>query len=218
MKNEFLKRVISSIILIPIVFISIIEGNVFFNLLLILLLIISIYEWKKISFNKLFFLGIIFLFFSFFCIYKIRNYSFDDNINQFNFFLITLLCLSTDIGGYFTGSILKGPKLTKISPNKTISGSFGSFVFPIITIYLFLQFSDFFFNYSNIMDFKFITLILFISGISQIGDLLISYFKRKSKLKDTGNIIPGHGGLLDRIDGVIFAFPVYYVLIKSQLL
>lgn len=218
MKNEFLKRVISSIILIPVVLLSIIEGNFFFNILLILLLIISIYEWHKIAFNELFFLGIIFLIFSFFCIFKVRNYSFDDNINQFIFFLITLLCVSTDIGGYLIGRIFKGPKLTKISPNKTISGSLGSFIFPIITLYIYLRFSDFFFNYSIIMNFKFITIILFISGVSQIGDLFISYFKRKSKVKDTGNIIPGHGGLLDRIDGVIFAFPAYYILIKLQLL
>ena len=124
--------------------------------------------------------------------------------------LVVIICVSTDIGGYLFGNIFKGPKLTKISPKKTYSGVMGSFLLSLI-------FSNIFLNYSsNVKYFDFTKemffLIVFVSLVSQIGDLIISYFKRKSKMKDTGSIIPGHGGILDRIDGLIFAFPISYVL------
>ena len=124
--------------------------------------------------------------------------------------LVVIICVSTDIGGYLFGNIFKGPKLTKISPKKTYSGVMGSFLLSLI-------FSNIFLNYSsNVKYFDFTKemffFIVFVSLVSQIGDLIISYFKRKSKMKDTGSIIPGHGGILDRIDGLIFAFPISYVL------
>ena len=126
------------------------------------------------------------------------------------FLLIILICIFTDIGGYVFGKTFGGKKLTKISPKKTYSGVIGSFLLSLIFTNLFLEFS------SNVQTFKFtkemFLFILLVSFVSQIGDLTISYFKRKSKMKDTGTIIPGHGGILDRIDGVIFALPFSYVL------
>ena len=98
--------------------------------------------------------------------------------------------------------------MTKISPNKTYAGMLGSFLMPSISIYIFLYFSNQeFFKFTKEIFF----FILIISFISQLGDLLVSYFKRKSNIKDTGNIIPGHGGVLDRIDGMILAFPFSYL-------
>ena len=118
------------------------------------------------------------------------------------------------MGGYIFGKIIGGKKLTKISPKKTISGSIGSFVFSIIPLFITnLQ------NNINIdLDFSFKNIIfcLIVSLFCQLGDLLISFFKRLSKVKDTGKILPGHGGMLDRIDGIIFAIPtclmIFYLL------
>jgi len=113
-----------------------------------------------------------------------------------------LVSIMTDIGGLVFGKIFKGKKLTKISPNKTISGSIGSFIFSISLIPFF---------YKNQIDQTLLSILLitiFISLISQLGDLFISLLKRKAKVKDTSDILPGHGGILDRIDGIIFAIPL----------
>ena len=107
------------------------------------------------------------------------------------------------------GKIFKGPKLIKISPKKTYSGVIGGYLMSIILYYLFINL-----NYGDKINSNDFVFILLISTISQLGDITISYFKRLSKIKDTGKILPGHGGLLDRIDGMIFAFPVAYIIFK----
>ena len=206
-KDELIKRILSSIILIPTVLFFIIKGSFLFNFFIFICFLITTYEWLKLSKNNLLkFFGTIFIVISFYTIFKIRN-EFDRD--YFHLLLVTIICTSTDIGGYIFGNIFKGPKLTKISPKKTYSGVIGSFLLPVIFTNLFLEFS------SNVQTFKFtkemFLFILLVSFVSQIGDLIISYFKRKSKIKDTGIIIPGHGGILDRIDGVIFAIPFSYV-------
>ena len=126
------------------------------------------------------------------------------------FLYIIAICFFTDIGGYVFGKIIGGKKLSKISPNKTISGTVGSFILSIIPLILILNF--------NYLDLKFslnnIFFCLFISLVRQLGDLFVSYIKRKAKIKDTGNILPGHGGVLDRLDGIIFAIPFSYFLLK----
>ena len=153
--------------------------------------------------NLIRYIGLIFLILSFYTVYKIRN---DFDQNYLYLLIVTIVCISTDIGGYIIGKIVGGPKLIKISPNKTYSGSIGSYLFSIIFIYGFL-------NYEQIeFSVDIFVFILVISTVSQFGDILISYFKRVSKIKDTGKIIPGHGGLLDRIDGMIFAFPFSYLI------
>ena len=153
------------------------------------------------------FLGIIFLLFSFYAAFEIR----ENNNLKFFLFIITV-CIFTDIGGYVFGKIFKGPKLTIISPNKTYAGVFGSFMLSLIAGLIYLDY----FGKKEIVDSEHLIvllIILFISLISQIGDLVISFFKRKAKLKDTGKILPGHGGLLDRIDGLIFVIPTIYISI-----
>ena len=207
-KEKIIKRILSSIILLPTVLFFIIKGSFLFNFFIFICFLITTYEWLKLSKNNLFkLLGTIFIIISFYTIFKIRN-EFDRD--YFHLLLVVIICVSTDIGGYVFGNIFKGPKLTKISPKKTYSGVIGSFLLSLIFTNLFLEFS------SNVQTFKFtkemFLFILLVSFVSQIGDLIISYFKRKSKMKDTGTIIPGHGGILDRIDGVIFALPFSYVL------
>ena len=207
-KDEIIKRILSSIILLPTVLFFIIKGSFLFNFFIFICFLITTYEWLKLSKNNLLkFFGIIFIVISFYTIFNIRN-EFDRD--YFHLLLVVIICVSTDIGGYIFGNIFKGPKLTKISPKKTYSGIIGSFLLSIIFTNLFLEFS------SNVQNFEFtkgmLLFILLVSFVSQIGDLIISYFKRKSKMKDTGTIIPGHGGILDRIDGVIFALPFSYVL------
>tara|TARA_B110000971_G_scaffold179718_1_gene186091 strand:- start:230 stop:610 length:381 start_codon:yes stop_codon:yes gene_type:complete len=113
-----------------------------------------------------------------------------------------LIAIISDIGGLVTGKIFKGKKLSKISPNKTVSGSLGSFIFSLLLVPFFLEY----FSNHNILIIILFTLI--ISLTSQLGDLLISLLKRKAKVKDTSDLLPGHGGVLDRIDGIIFAIPV----------
>ena len=210
MIKEFEKRVLSSLILVPIAIFFIIQGSVFFSFFLSILFLATSYEWIKMSKknNLLKLLGIIFLLFSFYTAFEIREYK------NFKFFLfIVTVCIFTDIGGYIFGKIFKGPKLTKISPKKTYAGVFGSFLLSLMAGLIYINY--FGKNEITNSDNLFILLlILFISLISQIGDLVISYFKRKAKLKDTGKILPGHGGLLDRIDGLVFVMPIIYLFSK----
>ena len=124
---------------------------------------------------------------------------------------ILLICIFSDTGGYVIGNLVGGKKLTKISPKKTISGSVGSFIFSLFSIVI-LWFGDRNFVTDNYL--KIIPACLFLCLICQLGDLFISYFKRKAKVNDTGSILPGHGGLLDRIDGVIFVLPAAYLTNK----
>jgi phosphatidate cytidylyltransferase len=135
-------------------------------------------------------------------------FSIESNYLNFKTYLFysILVAILSDIGGLMVGKIFKGKKLTKISPNKTINGSFGSFVFSLFLIPFF---------YNEFVKYDFLTLIIItiiISLTSQLGDLFISYLKRKAKVKDTSDMLPGHGGFLDRVDGIIFAIPVGILL------
>ena len=205
--KELQKRILSSLILIPLSFFFIIQGHILFIFFLSIVFLVSSYEWiimcKKSLLLK--FLGIIFLFFSFYTAFYFR-----ENENYKDFLFIITICIFTDIGGYSFGKMFKGPKLTKISPKKTYAGVFGSFLLPLIVGLVVYEY-----EYTDQISDKglyVLIIILFISFISQIGDLIISYFKRNAKLKDTGKILPGHGGLLDRIDGIIFVFPFCYLI------
>ncbi len=216
MLKEFEKRLLSSIILIPATFLIILEGKIFFYIFLSLAFLISSYEWlKMIKRYDLKILGILFLLFSFYSAFYFRSQNLE------GFLLIILICVSTDIGGYLFGKLFKGPKLTKISPKKTQSGMIGSYILAIVASTIFIQ------QYTNEIsidkniitsDFKFFIIVLLISSVSQGGDLIISVFKRLSKIKNTGQIIPGHGGLLDRIDGMIFVFPFMYLITSISII
>ncbi len=209
MIKEFEKRLLSSFILIPIAIFFIIKGSVFFKFFLSILFLASSYEWFNMSKknNLLKLSGIIFLFFSFYTAFELREeYSFE------NFLVIIIICIFTDIGGYVFGKIFKGPKLTKISPQKTYSGVIGSFLLSLMAGLILINYLSEDMVNLDVYALPVVLVILLISLISQLGDLIISYFKRKAKLKDTGKILPGHGGLLDRIDGMIFVFPIYYII------
>ena len=187
-------------------------GSIYYNLILTTILFILFIEilfetnfiLNKILKNKYklrhYIFLIIILFYLLFLIIniwliKVNNY-FDE---QLVLLLIISTCISTDVGGYFFGNIFKGKKLIKISPNKTYSGMYGSFILSLILNYILFK------DYLGLE--KLLIFSLLISFISQFGDLLISYIKRKAKIKDAGNIFPGHGGCLDRFDGLVFAIP-----------
>ena len=203
MKKELIQRIVSSIVLISLIIFCIIKGSIYINLLILIIFLISLHEWYNMRKNNFFFFfGAIYLGYAFYSVYKIIDYS----NSHFYFLFIILICVSSDIGGFIIGKLFKGPKLIKISPNKTYSGMIGGYLLSLI-------FLKFFFDYynSSVNEVWFIITIL-ISTVSQIGDIIVSYFKRLSKIKNTGKIIPGHGGLLDRIDGMIFAFPIFYLI------
>ena len=209
MTNNLLKRIISSILILPLVLFVVFKGSFYFIFFLFFCLVISIYEWFNISKkNNYLYPGILFLFFSFYTIYELR---FNLSNDYMYLLLILIICVCNDLGGFIFGKILKGPRLSKISPNKTYSGMVGSFILPFLIIFLFSKIIST--NYYLGFDINTIVFIITVSAISQLGDLVISYFKRLSNMKDTGNIIPGHGGILDRIDGMIFAFPFAYLTI-----
>jgi phosphatidate cytidylyltransferase len=199
--DNLLKRILSSIILLPFIFYLLFKGSYILILLIFILFFVACYEWHKITndiFLKIF--GYFFLILSFYSFYQISLYK------TFVFFVI-ITCVATDIGGYIFGKILKGPKLTKISPKKTYNGVIGGYFLSFVSFMIIVNFND---NFTA--SIKYFLLIFIISTVSQIGDIIISYFKRLSNTKDTGKIIPGHGGLLDRIDGMIFVFPIVYFI------
>ena len=204
MSQELIKRILSSIILIPVTLFFIIKGSFLFIFFLLICLSVTLYEWQMMSKKKNYrIFGFVFLFLSFYTIYRLRI----DNDYLF-ILLITLICVSTDIGGYVFGKIFKGPKLTKFSPNKTYAGMIGGYLLSIIST---IFFNNFYFTKE--IQINFFIFVILISTTSQFGDIVVSYFKRLSKIKDTGKIIPGHGGLLDRADGMIFAFPFSYLIL-----
>ena len=222
MTHEFIKRIISSLILLPIALFFIIKGSFFFNFFILICFIITSYEWFMMSKNKLYILpGFIFIIFSFYTVYYLRNEFYGDYIY---FIMILAICIFTDIGGYIFGKLFKGPKLIKISPNKTYAGMIGGFILSMIAgfiyneniaIYIYqLKNLDFLYQIENS---KLLLIILLISAVSQIGDLIISYFKRLEKIKDTGKILPGHGGIFDRIDGLMFVVILSYILYSLKL-
>ncbi len=214
MSKEFIKRLISSIILIPLAIFFIVEGSLLFNIFILICFLIISYEWHNMSKKKTYyFFGFIFLIFSFYSIYKIRT----SYPSEYNYLLLVIfICIFTDIGGYIFGKFFKGPKLTKLSPNKTYSGMIGSYLSSICFTFIFINEEIFFLNKENLF-YKNLMFIIIISTISQLGDILISYFKRLANIKDTGKIIPGHGGLLDRVDGMIFALPSSYIILSTNL-
>ena len=194
--KELQKRILSSIILIPTVIFFILKGSFFFIFFLGVFFLFASYEWIKMSKNQFKFIGILYLLFCSYSALILRDRGAD-----FLFFVI-LICISTDIGGYIFGKLFKGPKLIKISPNKTYAGMVGSFVLSIIAGLVFTYIVHNF-NLSDLHP-QYFGKGLYIN----LNDFVISYFKRLAKIKNTGNIIPGHGGLLDRVDGIIFAIPI----------
>ena len=207
MFNELSKRVLSSIFLLPLSFYFIISGSFITIFFIITCFVVACYEWNKMNKNKFIkIFGFIFLLFSFYAFYYL-------SIELFLLIFVILICISTDIGGYFFGKIFKGPKLTIISPNKTYAGMFGGYLLSLISLLIITKFIDY-----QVASLKLFIITIFLSTVSQAGDIIVSYFKRQAGFKNTGNLIPGHGGLLDRIDGMIFAVPILYLIELTGLL
>ena len=215
MSKEFINRLISSLVFTPIVIYIIFLGSFYFVFFIYICFVISINEWLKIAKTKKYLVpGFIFLMLSFISAYEIRYTSYYGYNGDVIFLFILATCIMTDLGGYFFGKILKGPKLTSISPKKTITGFAGGFLLPIFFFHIFHKLNHLIFiNFNiNIELYLIYMFIISLSLISQLGDLIISYFKRQTGIKNTGNLIPGHGGILDRIDGMIFVFFFSYII------
>ena len=193
--NNFKKRLSISLLAFPLIYVLLYQKTLS-NLLILIVFLFCIFEWVKIfkKKNAIFFLGLIVLFV--FLLSLLRIYNFEE-FNLTFLWLIVLTWLS-DIGGYIFGKLFGGPKLTQISPNKTWAGAIGSI---ILSQFAFLIF---FLNSSYKFNIIIIFMQLFLSIIGQFGDILMSYVKRKNNKKDTSNFIPGHGGFLDRVDGLIW--------------
>ena len=215
--SELTKRFLSSSFLLIIIYLSLLN-SFFLFIAFILISFFSLDEFIKIfkkifkKKNLFFFIisTILLLYLTFFSL-SIWVFLVPFNIEKsISLIFILLICSLTDIGGYLVGKTIGGKKFNKISPNKTYSGVVGSFVLPLIICYLFYN------NLNNYLNFNTHVLIVIISVsiVSQLGDLLISFFKRKAKIKDTGNILPGHGGILDRIDGILLGLPLGTYLIS----
>jgi len=193
--SNFKKRFVVSLIAFPLIYILLYQ-KVLFNLIILITFLFCLYEWIKIFKKKniIFFLGLLILLI--FLISLIRIYNFNDfNLKFLWLILITWL---TDIGGYIFGKLFGGAKLIKISPNKTWSGAIGSIILSQFAVLIFLLDVNYQFNIYIIFAQSFLSII------GQIGDILMSYVKRKNNKKDTSNFIPGHGGFLDRVDGLVW--------------
>ena len=227
MSQNLLKRIITSIILLVLLFFINFSHQYIFILSILLLGVFICIEANNIfsklissqmikknslskTFNPNFFILNFLTFFYIFFVFCNLSYEIHKSVGPIFFLYIISICFLTDIGGYVFGKLIGGKKLSKISPNKTISGTIGSFIFSIFPLIIFLNL-----GYLNLeFDLNNILLCLLVSLISQLGDLFISFFKRKAKIKDTGKLLPGHGGVLDRVDGIIFAIPFAYFLLK----
>ena len=211
MTKEFKKRIITSAILVAIVLNCLFINNFSWLLLLSIVSFICWLEFinlvKRIWKKKPIIIFPIILSFLFLYLFILTAYKIRIEEGAVAILFVLGICIFSDIGGYIIGKSIGGKKLTKISPNKTVSGSFGSFLFSLfpLGILMILGLEE---NFSE----KMILYCLLLSLACQLGDLIISYFKRLAKVKDTGSILPGHGGMLDRIDGIIFAIPSVIII------
>jgi phosphatidate cytidylyltransferase len=202
--SNFKKRFVISLLAFPILY-SLLYQKIFSNILIVIVCLFCVYEWNKIHNKKnyIYLLGLVILLFFFLSLIKIYNL---ENYNL-NFLWLILIAWLTDIGGYIFGKLFGGPKLIKISPNKTWAGAFGSLILSQFAFLIFFLNPDYKLNL-NIFFFQ-----ILLSIIGQAGDILMSYIKRINNKKDASNFIPGHGGFLDRVDGLIWIFIFGYFLI-----
>jgi phosphatidate cytidylyltransferase len=202
--SNFKKRFFISLFAFPIIYILLYQ-KIFSNLLIVTVCFFCVYEWNKIHNKKnyIYLLGLVILLFFFLSLIKIYNLD-DYNLK---FLWLILIAWLTDIGGYIFGKLFGGPKLIKISPNKTWSGAFGSLILSQFAVLIFFLDSNYKLNF-NIFFYQ-----ISLSIVGQFGDILMSYIKRLNNKKDTSNFIPGHGGFLDRVDGLIWIFIFGYFLI-----
>ncbi len=207
MKKNLKKRVYTSFLLLLLFFLMLINNYILGYILIIagIFSIIEFIEMNKIIFKKdkikLILINFIFIIYVFIFCSALLIFSNFVHLKTM-IFIIILTCIASDIGGFIFGNIFKGAKLTKISPNKTISGAIGSIIFSCVTYFFAI------FYLTNNFSLIILVVAISISIACQAGDLFFSYLKRKSFLKDTGNLLPGHGGVLDRIDGILLGLPM----------
>lgn len=212
MKSELFYRILTSVILLPILFLATFYSEIYLILLLLLFYFLSMYEIIKNTTNLLFiFFSLILLFFSFYSFYILRG---DTDSSLIIIYWILISTFLSDVGGYSFGKIFKGRKITKISPNKTYSGVLGSFLLSCLSIPLMnlLQLILLKKTIINFLELNFLIITILISLVCQIGDLFVSFLKRKINIKNISNMLPGHGGILDRIDGLIFVLLFAFIL------
>ena len=218
MSIELKKRILTSILLLFLLITMYFYSFIMISALIIIAIIIWIEFYALISkiirrnkskdiFFRFMFkaMSLLYLFLFVYFVFVIESYY--PSLKLYLLYSVLVSILS-DIGGLLFGKTFKGKKLTKISPNKTISGSIGSFLLSLLLIPIF---------YEKLILYDLLTLTMItivISFISQLGDLFISFLKRKAKVKDTSDLLPGHGGLLDRVDGIIFAAPIGIFLLS----
>ena len=208
--NNFQKRILTSLVALPLSFFFIVKGGYFLLFFLLIIFFAANYELFSVFKSKVIILFLdLSLILSLYSIYYLREYT----THLFYILLwVISLCILSDIGGYASGKIFKWKKLTTISPNKTLSGVLGSFIFSLLSVFIAGTIeADFF-------ELDFFILALVFSLVAQAGDLLISYFKRLEKIKDTGKILPGHGGIFDRVDGLMFVVILTFVLHQFNVL
>ncbi len=209
--NNLKKRIYTSLVLLILV-IVIFSFDIMLTYSLLVLSVLSLLEFIEISkktfknkinviLSNIFFITYIFIF----CL--IFLYFSTNILSKYILFILLLGCVASDLGGFIFGKLFNGPKLTKISPNKTYAGALGSLILTSLVINILS------FYFLNNFNFKILILALVVSTSCQLGDLLFSLLKRKAKLKDTGNFLPGHGGVLDRIDGILLGLPVGFLTI-----
>ena len=206
------KRILTSFIILPLSIFFIVKGEYFLLFFLIFVFFAGMHELLSVFKKRpiILFLSLI-LILSLFSIYYLKT---NNIVSTTLLYFVITICISSDIGGYVFGKIFKWKKFTKISPKKTISGVFGSFFFSLIGLIIF---SEIFYPEWNV-SIKYFLFTLFFSMVAQTGDLTISYFKRLEKIKDTGKIFPGHGGIFDRFDGLMFVVILTFFLYKVNLL
>ena len=211
------KRISTSIIALPLSLFFIFKGGYFLLFFLLSIFFVANYELFSVFRKKT-----IILFLDLILILSLYSIYYLSDLNEISFYIllwIIILVVCSDVGGYVFGKIFKWKKLTKISPRKTLSGVFGSFLFSLFSVFI----ANAMFSSSQVipidfLDPKFFFLAIIFSLIAQAGDLTISYFKRIEKVKDTGKILPGHGGILDRIDGLMFVVILAFVLIYFHII
>ena len=207
--KNFQKRIFTSLILFILVFLMI-NFKLISTYVIILFGVMSLLEFLQISkkiFSRAFFKFLVnFVFLIYLFIFCFLFLFFSDQLYlKLILYMLIFGCVASDIGGFICGKIFKGPKLTKISPKKTYSGALGSIIFTCVAISTIM----FFFTYS--FSYKIIIIAIATSISCQLGDLMFSFIKRKAKIKDTGNTLPGHGGILDRLDGILVGVPIGFI-------
>lgn len=205
MKKNFINRLIFSFLITPIIFFILFIGNVYFYILLLLIFFGATFETLKIKDNISRILILIILFFFIYSCLEIHKL----NNSFFYLSLILIVAILSDTGGYIFGKLFKGKKIKYISPNKTYFGFLGSILFAQLSIFFMIYHKYYIYN-SLILN---LVLLLGSSFIVIFGDLFFSFIKRKNGIKDYSNLLPGHGGILDRIDGLVFLTIFYFLFI-----